>query len=30
MPVNVLNDAYEHLIETLIVVKIIDDWNDFS
>ena len=30
MPVNALYDAHEHLIETLIAVKIIDDWNDFT
>ena len=30
MPVNALYDAHEHLIETLIAVKIIDDWIDFT
>ena len=30
MPVNPLNDAHEYLIEALIVVKIIEDWNDFT
>ena len=30
MPVNALNDAHEHPIVTLIAVKTIDDWNNFT
>ena len=30
MPVNALNDAHEHIIVTLIAMKTINDWNNFS
>ena len=30
MPVNALSDAYVHLVETLITVKVIVVWSDYT